>query len=559
MSRSERHRRSGQADEAQYHAVFPSETETEPMIVRTEEDAAAYPDQVYAQIMSFEEEDDRPPFPPQADFYPQPSPAAPARRQQGPKDRRGSASSPIWALMLVFSLCALAALIYTLFSLRSAYQPFREKVAVTRQDTFAQGILVDGVHIGGMTRPQAEQALQSAAVSGANSLNMLIQVDSQSWILTENELPFRRNLSSVLETAYAIGRQGSPEVFSSAMTPLDYRYAHLYHTVSNPAYFYTQVTYDAEKVRELVGIIESNIVREPVNALVESFDFSTRSFTFTKEIPGRGMDGERLIRLIMDALDRKDYTAAISVNSWEIEPQVTQAALIRSFALVSTYSTETTANANRNNNIDLAARAVNGTVVMPGETFSFNAATGERTTQKGYLPAAAIAGGATVDEVGGGVCQVSSTLFNAAAMADLPVISRSPHTWPSTYVDKGRDATVNWPNLDFSFRNDKNTPIFIVCWYQNRKVTVELYGATLGDGLSIDLETRVVSTTYPPDEPLYERNAALESGTIQEKKKAHIGYEVETYKIYRQNGVEYRRELLCTSSYKMIQQVLEYN
>ena len=144
-------------------------------------------------------------------------------------------------------------------------------------------------------------------------------------------------------------------------------------------------------------------------------------------------------------------------------------------------------------------------------------------------------------------------------MADLTILSRSPHTWPSNYVDKGRDATVNWPNLDFSFRNDKSTPIFIVAYYSQRQCTVEIYGASLGAGMNIQLSTKLISTTEPPAEPIYENNPLLPPGTVQEKKKARTGYVVETYKVYLQNGVETRRELLCTSNYQMIQQVIEYN
>ena len=164
-----------------------------------------------------------------------------------------------------------------------------------------------------------------------------------------------------------------------------------------------------------------------------------------------------------------------------------------------------------------------------------------------------------MDEVGGGVCQVSSTLFNAAAMANMTILTRYPHTWPSNYVDKGRDATVNWPNLDFQFRNDSGSPVFIVAFYQNRKCTVELYGATPGAGQSIALATKIVSTTYPPQEALYQQNPLLPPGTVQELKKARTGYVVETYRVYQRNGAEYKRELLCTSTYKMIQQVIEYN
>lgn len=532
-------------EENQRRAAYPPDNEQD-MVYRTQEDWAAYPDMVY-----------------QAQRQADARQAQAAARAEGtwaaggaPRKERHTA---LWAFVALVCVALLALMGYGILSMYQEYAPFRQRVAVTEQGTFAQGVLVDNIHIGGMTRAQAENALKAGQAGGAGALNITLRVDDQTWVITPNELPFERNIQAVLDTAYAIGRQGSASTIASSMTPFEYRYAHLYHTVSTPAYLYTQVTYDKAQVRKLVGIIENNINRQPQDAQVASFDFSTRSFTFTEDQMGAQIDGENLYQQIINALDRGDYSAVITASSTPLTPQVTKVELMNSFALVSSYTTQTTNDANRNNNINLAANAVSGLVVMPGESFSFNAATGQRTSEKGYLPAAAIAGGTTVDEVGGGVCQVSSTLFNAAAMADLTITYRSPHTWPSNYVDKGRDATVNWPNLDFTFRNDKTTPIFIVAYYQQRKCTVEIYGASLGAGVSIDLSTKLISTTYPPDEPLYEQNPQLPPGTVQEKKKARTGYVVETYKVYLRNGVEYKRELLCTSTYRMIQQVIEYN
>ena len=530
-----------QQDAQQYRVAFQEDTEIE-MYPRTQDDWTDYPDA----------------------FYPvQRAPQRPHREggsqwAYGGIPRKRSHTA-LWTFVTLICVALLALMGYGISNMYQAYAPFRQKVAVTQQGTFAQGILVDDIHIGGMTRTQAEQALSSQGGQGIHNLRITIHVDDETWVLTPSELPFQRNIQSVLDTAYAIGRQGTAETVSSALTPFEYRYAHLYHTVTTPAYLYTRVTYDKAKVRELVSIIENRINREPVDSQLASFDFANRAFTFTQDQPGARLDGEALYQQLINVLDRRDYTATIVAQSTPLTPNVTKVELMNSFSLVSSFTTETTSDVNRNNNVDLACRAVSGTVVMPGETFSFNQATGQRTTEKGYLPAAAIAGGTTVDEVGGGVCQVSSTLFNAAVMADMTIVTRSPHAWPSNYVDKGRDATVNWPNLDFTFRNDQDTPIFIVSYYQKRKCTVEIYGANLGPGESRQLTTQVVDTTYPPEEPIYEQNPLLPMGTIQEKKKARTGYIVETYKIYLRNGMEYRRERLCTSNYKMIQQVLEWN
>ena len=469
------------------------------------------------------------------------------------------AESRLWALVALVCAALLILLGREVYSWRQAYVPFRQKVEIVSRDTIAQGVLIDGTHVGGMTRAQARQMLNQSAGNAENSLRMTVRVDGQTWVITPNELPFCRNTASVIDTAYAVGRQGSVETIATGVTPFEYRYQHLYHTAGSPVSLTTQVTYDPSQVRQLVRIIESNINREAVDAQVSTFDFARRAFTFTDDRAGAKLDGEKLYAQIIAALNRRDFTALIEAYSEAITPRVTKAELMNTFTLVSSYSTKTTSNANRNTNIDLACRAVSGTVVMPGETFSFNKTTGQRTEQKGYLMAAAISGGATVDEIGGGVCQVSSTLFNAAAMANMTIVARSPHTWPSTYVEKGRDATVNWPNLDFQFRNDSETPLFIVCFYQDRTCTVELYGATLPGGETIELETVLVATQEPPDEPIYAQNTSLPQGTFQEKKKARTGYTVDTYKVVMRNGREISRDYLCTSNYQMIQQVIEYN
>ena len=212
---------------------------------------------------------------------------------------------------------------------------------------------------------------------------------------------------------------------------------------------------------------------------------------------------------------------------------VTKTELMNSFGLISAYTTKTTNNKNRNINIQLSAQAINGTTVMPGEIFSFNGATGERTAAKGYLPAAAISGGQSKDEIGGGVCQTSSTLFNAVARANLEIVERSPHAWPSSYVEKGFDATVNWPGLDFKFKNNTDWPIFITAAYADRKVSVSVYGMSLGLDTSIDLESITTKTIPQPEGTEYIINPDLKIG---ESKKTVTGRNLFALRDYTARG-----------------------
>ena len=513
--------------------------------------SAPYPD------AAFDGDDGMEPAPPalndgyQSVFFsnaPAPRSAPPRRRGRGP-----------WTFIALVACAAFVLVLYLIFALRQPYAAFRTMAAETAKNTFAYGIYVDGVSIGGMTRAQAESALQNRLNANGGELSMDLQVDHYAWHITGREIPFTRNLSRVLDRAWVIGRQGTTQTLTGGMTPLYYRYQHRMGAAKNGAYFYTEVTYDKSDVHAFVSQVAAYVNRDAQDAQVATFDFETRTFTFTDDQQGAKLNEEQLYEQLVTLLDGGQFSASIRMETQPVMPSVTKVELMNSFARVSAYTTTTTADANRNNNIALACQAVSGTVVMPGETFSFNETTGQRTTEKGYLPAAAIAGGTTVDEVGGGVCQVSSTLFNAAAMADMTIVTRSPHTWPSNYVDKGRDATVNWPNLDFQFKNTSAAPVFIVATYAKRTCTVEIYGVSLGPGVTIELETVTTSVTDPPAEPAYTHNPNLGPGEQNVLKKARTGYTVETYRVYLRNGAEYRRELLCNSTYRMIQQLIEYN
>ena len=154
---------------------------------------------------------------------------------------------------------------------------------------------------------------------------------------------------------------------------------------------------------------------------------------------------------------------------------------------------------------------------------------------------------------------MSSTLFNAVARADLEIVSRSPHAWPSTYVNIGEDATVNWPNLDFQFRNNTDSPIFVITYYKDRQMSAEIWGMSLGKGVTVDLESVITQKIEAPVDIKYVLNPELAYGESKTTVKARTGYVVETYQIWYRDGVETSRNLLHRSTYKAYQQVVEYN
>lgn len=442
---------------------------------------------------------------------------------------------------------------------QSAYENYVLLRKYMNTDTIFPGVSIDGVDVSGMTRDQAVQALSQVSASGGGEFSITINVGNGTWTIDSTMVPMTRNLTQVVNQAYALGRGNTTNIRGTSITPFQERMNEAASLRNNPVSLQTALTYDKSAVRGLVEAIVSFVNRDPQNAQVAEFDFNTRAFGFSQDVSGAYLDVDALYNQVIGYLDNGHYYATIDAIPQEILAQVTKAELMNSFRMISSYTTETTSNANRNTNIDLSANAINGVTVNPGETFSFNQATGQRTWEKGYREATAIAGGQNVPEIGGGVCQTSSTLFNAVARANLEIVDRSPHAWPSSYVEKGMDATVNWPNLDFKFRNNTDWPIFIVSYYKNRKVTVEIYGMYLGDGVTIDLESVVTKTTRPPSDVKYVQNTSLPVGTQKTTIEARTGYQVETYKIWYQNGQEISRELLCKSTYKMYQETVEWN
>ncbi|MBP3255408.1 MAG: VanW family protein [Clostridia bacterium] len=213
-------------------------------------------------------------------------------------------------------------------------------------------------------------------------------------------------------------------------------------------------------------------------------------------------------------------------------------------AFSTTYSTN---NVNRSTNIRLASDKINGTVVMPGEVFSYNTTVGQRTAAAGFKAAAVYSGGEVTTGLGGGICQVSSTLYNAVLLAGLDIVERQNHGFNPGYVPVGRDATVSWGAPDFKFQNTRNYPIKIVCDGTGGTITVEILGLKENDEYDIEIESYVTrwisySTITRPD-------PNLEPGETRVIQSGSSGCTSVAYRIYYKDGEEIERELLSQDTY----------
>lgn len=198
--------------------------------------------------------------------------------------------------------------------------------------------------------------------------------------------------------------------------------------------------------------------------------------------------------------------------------------------LLSEFSTSfSTSNYNRATNIILAANRINGVVLMPGETFSYNQTVGKRTVEAGFKEAAAYSNGEVVQEVGGGICQVSSTLYNAVLYSNLEITERTNHCFKPSYVKPGLDATVSWGGPDFKFTNNRTYPIKLIVDSSNRKLHFYIYGLKTNTDYSVVLEANYVSTVYA--KTVYKTDSSLSSGEKRVIQNGSNGCNTATYKI----------------------------
>lgn len=298
------------------------------------------------------------------------------------------------------------------------------------------------------------------------------------------------------------------------------------------------------------------------NGSIDSYDKEKGQFVFAGEQNGFSIDQEKLAGDIVKALKDKKFDAVIEASGSEIAPDISAASAKEKYKTISTFTTKTTSNKNRNTNIKLAAEALNGTVVHPGEEFSFNSAVGQRTEAKGYKGAAAYNNGEVVQEIGGGVCQVSTTLYNAvyrSGLGEASITFRRSHTFEPNYITPGQDATVSWEQPDFRFKNTSSTSIGIKASYADQKMTVSVYGIPiLEEGMKLELESKKTEDLDPPA-PTYEEDQTLQPGVEVPKSAGTRGSRWETYKVIYKDGVEVSRELDHKTTYKGHAPVIKRN
>ena len=312
----------------------------------------------------------------------------------------------------------------------------------------------------------------------------------------------------------------------------------------------TEMT-DEEQMPEPLGREEIEEIYEMLHTEAVDASMDMDTFEVTTEVYGYTFD----LKKVLDMLPL-DYGVTVEIPMEYIVPEVLHKDLEEKLFrdVLASVETPHTNDANRNTNLKLACEAINGYILMPGDTFDYNKVLGERTEKKGYKPAGALSAGNSTTEVGGGICQVSSTLYYGCLLSDMEIVTRRSHSLPSSYMPMmGIDATVSWGGPDFRFKNNTNYPVRIEAEVSGGKVKVKLIG-TDEKTYYIKMESKIVEILNP--ETINEEYTAAEAKAKgytngQVKQQPSTGYTVYSYKCKYDKETDklISREYEATSNY----------
>ena len=474
-------------------------------------------------------------------------------------------------------------------------------IANLSNDKILNGVVIANVDVSNMTKEEAIQAVNSVYAE-STARTIILNYGDFSFEISSDDIGFGyTNAEELVEQGYEYGRNGN--IFQNNMTVLksymntenriqteekiDFDKLKMavedaipeenifvkddYYEVSGDKLLLTKgvegkkidYTTLGDKVLEALKTREMNVeipvvISTPVSLDIdevyarvhkEPIDASYKegaTFEVINEVNGLDFDKEEAKSLYI-AL-KPGETAKVDLKVTEPKIKVADLGDVLFKTLIATYTSKyDISDKNRVTNLEIAANRCNNTVLYPGDEFSYNKALGHRTTANGYKMGNSFAGGKVVQTIGGGICQVSSTLYNAVLRAGLTITDRTAHGMYVQYVPQSTDATVVDNAIDFKFRNDRKYPVKIVTTCENGVMTASIYGVKEVDEPTIDIETKILETIEYTTQK--QNDSSMKKGTTKVIQKPVNGYVSEAYKVYYKNGKEISRELISKDKY----------
>ncbi|WP_422484357.1 VanW family protein [Gudongella sp. DL1XJH-153] len=392
------------------------------------------------------------------------------------------------------------------------------------KDTFYEGIIIDEIPMGGLTLEDGIQKLkESKEVHETKQITLTVEgYPGAIYSMNMSDIDLDFNYDEVAMKAFSVGRLGN--VIQRFQTIRDLQ--------TNPKVYTLSPTIKTTNADSVLDVIAEDIEIEPVDA---QFSFQSGQFEIIKPVQGKYLDRDSFKKSLEMVSEEILTVESLEISVITQEPKIQEEYYKKINGVIGEFSTSFAgSSAGRSHNVRLSAESFKGMLVMPGQEVSYNKTTGPRQARYGYQEAPVIENGELIPGMGGGVCQTSTTLYNALLLADMKIIERSPHSIAPGYVPRGTDAAVATGYLDLVFRNDFDYPVMIDSKVEGTRVYFYIYGDKDNRDYSIDISTSYVATIpYKVHENL---DDTIQPGTREMVQEGRNGYKVNAFKSITRNG-----------------------
>lgn len=481
------------------------------------------------------------------------SPAKKAVKNNGRNSKRSRLLALIFKTRRIFVIM-LGLLVLTAFAELLFGAPKAKDAAVyINEYTYFTGISINGVDVSGLTYADARGLMLPKIEAEARTVNFTVKHGASLWLLTSPDLGLQSDLDAVLLDALKLGRTDSYVNNQSTKKDLE----------ENGRDFTVTLWPDETALNTAITAIGTAVDTAPTEPCAEPDAWSdTPNFTFHEGAAGYLLDKNALAADITNMLKSGSRNAVLEPELVLTEPSHDVEWLKANTQLRSQFQTEygstsSLKTANRRANIRKAANILNGAMVPAGGTFDFNEYIGPRTEAGGWPLAPGIVNGNTYEmQAGGGICQVSTTLYNALLCngPEIEVTERKHHSWPSHYADYGLDATVSTGGPNLAFVNNTSATLYIFAYANDEDytMTVYIYGAPLPDGVTYKVRG-VTTDTIEPEEATVTENPNWPTGFTYNEVNSRTGYVAVAYRDKYINGELKETEELYTDKYRAVQ------
>lgn len=406
------------------------------------------------------------------------------------------------------------------------------------EDKVYPKIVINDIDMTGRTKKEAIEILESKSI--VPDKQIIINANNKKYILNTKDLKSHNNIKEIVDKAFSYVRDLSPAKKAELIKS------------SKERKFSTTETFNKDIIINLLNKIEKEVNQKEKNASVKGVN--SGKLIINNHIAGRKLNKEKLHKDILTEIKNKD-NSIINAEVKDISPAITKAQLSTMNAIISSYETKySITEAERVYNIGLATKAISGALIMPGETFSFNKIVGKRTAERGYKQAPIIIDNKLEKGDGGGVCQVSTTLYNAIIRLNIMSLERSNHTLAPLYIQPGFDATVS-EAIDYKFKNTLKYPIYIEGIISKGTVKFNVYSNSSLNNMKYDLVNEIYEKAIP--KTIYREDPNLNLGIKKQEQKPHIGYKVKVYIVEKKSGEITNKKLISNDNYDMTNEVIK--